>query len=118
MRFLEDSEDSILSLIRFPDRKRSLLYGDSFNHVDSHLEKRESKLTLGISTVKRENNASYVEKTIDFVLDRTSEEEKKDLTVVVSVVDQDENLRFERAKALYHRWVQNTTTVSGIMIGY
>ena len=55
--------------------------------------------------------------TIDFVLDRTSEEEKKDLTVVVSVLDQDENVRFERARALYHRWVQNITTVPGIMIG-
>jgi hypothetical protein len=79
---LDNDEHSILSRIRYPDRKSSLLYGRSFGGFDwiiqnsgsgknqnghnSHT-KTGTKLTLGIASVARAPGVDYLSQTLHLV---------------------------------------------------
>ena len=108
MRLLEDSEDSILSRVRFPDRESALLYGRADHFVrekeGSASRRTKSSITLGISSVSRDN-VSYLEATIDALIARSSPEERESVTVVVSLADEGMDVRRGRAEKLSERSV-------------
>ncbi|XP_013411162.1 alpha-1,3-mannosyl-glycoprotein 4-beta-N-acetylglucosaminyltransferase C [Lingula anatina] len=52
--------------------------------------KERGFLTIGISSVKRSDNAQYLHRTIQSVIMETSEEEKKEIVVVIFLADFDD----------------------------
>ena len=106
VRLIAPSESAILSRIQFPDREAAILYGASGGN--SGHSRNHTQLTLGVASVARVSAPSYVEKTLDQVLAKSSVEERLDVAVVVvCVADADKAVRQIRAKKLYTRYKEH-----------